>query len=106
MGAIMFELHDAIRGLRGDRGYAAAVILTLAVSIGAATAAFSIVNGVLLKPLSFTEPERLVTLREHWREVMRPAQSFPVNEQHFTYWREHNDTFESMAQYITLPANI
>ena len=103
---ITFELRDAARGLRRDRGFAAAVILTLGVTLGAATAAFSIVNGVLLKPLAFAEPDRLVTLRENWHEVMKPTQAFPVNEKHFEYWRAHNESFESMAQYITMPANL
>lgn len=46
MGTIMFELRDAMRGLRRDRGCAAAVILTLVVTIGATTAVFSIVDGI------------------------------------------------------------
>jgi putative ABC transport system permease protein len=106
MGTFIFELRDAVRGLRRDRGFAIAVVLTLAVTIGATTAAFSIVDGVLLKPLAFPEPDRLVTLQEYWREVMKPGQAFPVNEQHFEHWRAHNESFDSMAQYITLPSNL
>ena len=106
MATFMFELRDAVRGLRRDRGFAIAVILTLGVTIGATTAAFSIVDGVLLKPLAFPESDRLVTLQEHWREVMKPGQAFPVNEKHFEHWRAHNESFDSMAQYITMPANL
>lgn len=106
MGTFWFELRDAARGLRHDRAFAAAVILTLAVTIGATTAAFSIVNGVLLKPLAFPEPSQLVTVKEIWREIRDSARGFEVNERHFEYWRAHNQSFSAMAQYITLPANL
>ena len=106
MGTLLFDLRDVVRALRRDRGFAATVVLTLAVTIGATTAAFSIVNGILLKPLAFPEPEQLVTLREVWQEVTKVSSPFPVNERHFEYWREHNQSFQAVAQYIALPANL
>jgi putative ABC transport system permease protein len=106
MSTLAFELRDAARGLRRDRGFAVAVIVTLAVTLGATTATFSIVNGVLLKPLAFDQPDRLVTLRENWHEVMTRTQAFPVNERHFEFWRAHNQSFESMAQYLIMPATL
>jgi predicted permease len=106
MGTLFFDLRDAARGLRRDAGFAATVILTLAVTIGATTAAFSIVNGILLKPLAFPEPSQLVTLREIWKEFSDRAPTFPVNQRHFEYWREHNQSFQAIAQYIVLPANL
>jgi hypothetical protein len=63
MRALFVDLHDAIRGLRRDRAYSAIVIVLLALTIGATTAIFSIVDGVLLKPLTFPQSERLVTVR-------------------------------------------
>ena len=106
MGTLLFDLRDAARGLRRDAGFAATVILTLAVTIGATTAAFSIVNGILLKPLAFPDPSQLVTLREIWKEFADRAPTVPVNERHFEYWREHNQSFQAIAQYIALPANL
>ena len=53
MGTLLLDVRDGLRNLRRDRGFAATVILTLAITIGATTAAFSIVNGILLKPLPF-----------------------------------------------------
>lgn len=53
MHALSHDLRDAWRGLRRDRLYALAVAGTLALTLGASTAVFSIVNGVLLRPLSF-----------------------------------------------------
>ncbi len=104
MSAFLFDLHDALRGLRRDRAYAAIVIVTLALAIGATTAVFSIVDGVLLKPLAYRESQRLVELRELWRQF--PKSVLEVNEQHFEYWRAHTRTFESMAQFIALPATM
>jgi putative ABC transport system permease protein len=106
MGSLPFDLRDALRGLRRDRAYALTSVVTLAVTIGAATAVFSIVDGVLLKPLAYRESHRLVSLKEIWRQFAQRIPALDVNEQHFEYWRHHAQTFESMAQYIVLPANL
>src|SRR6478609_3236116 len=106
MGSLPFDLRDALHGLRRDRAYALTVLFTLALTIGATTAVFSIVNGVLLKPLAYPEPERLVTIKEIWRQLAERIPLLEVNEQHFEYWRKHARTLESMAQYIVLPANL
>src|SRR5438067_6641544 len=106
MGSFAFDIRDAVRGLRRDRGYAATVILTLALTIGATTAVFSIVNGVLLKPLAYRESDRLVALREIWRQLSDRIPVLEVNERHFEYWRTHAHSFESLAQYIAYPATL
>jgi putative ABC transport system permease protein len=106
MTTFAVELRDSARSLRRDRGFSLTVVLTLAVTIGATTAAFSIVNGILIKPLAYPEPDRLVALREVWREVPSSASGFPVNQRHFEYWRQNARLFESMTQFLTLPANL
>jgi predicted permease len=106
MRTLLFDLRDAVRGLRRDRAYAATVIGTLALTIGAATAVFSIVDGVLLKPLAYRESQRLVAVKEVWRQLADRMPTAPVNEHHFEYWRQHARTFDSMAQYVVLPANL
>ena len=53
-------MRSVLRGLRRDVGYSATVVLTLALTLGATTAMFSIVNGVLLKPLAYRESHQLV----------------------------------------------
>ena len=80
--------------------------LTLALTLGATTAVFSIVDGVLLKPLAYRESDRLVAIREIWREFAERYPVLPVNERHFDYWQTHAKSFESLAQYITMPANL
>src|SRR5215510_2364157 len=106
MTQLSFDLRDILRGLRRDRAYTLTVVLTLALTIGATTAVFSIVDGVVLKPLSFRESQRLVSLKEVWRQLKLRTPGMEVNEQHFEYWRRRTQTFESMAQYIVLPANL
>jgi hypothetical protein len=106
MATSFVDLRDAARSLRRDPGFSLTVILTLAITLGATTAAFSIVDGILIRPLAYPEPDRLVTLREVWREVQHNAATLPVNQRHFEHWRRHNRAFQSMAQFITLPANL
>jgi putative ABC transport system permease protein len=61
---------------------------------------------VLRKPLGYPEAHRLVTIQEGWNELRLNSSGIEVNEQHFEYWRGRATTFESMAQYIVLPANL
>lgn len=101
-----FDLRDALRSLRRSTGYTLTIIVTLAVTIGATTAVFSIVDGVLLRPLSYHQSQQLVSIREIWYQLAERIPSLAVNEQHFEFWRQRAQTFESMAQYIVLPANL
>ena len=106
MAQLIFDFRDILRGLRRDRAYALTVVFTLALTIGATTAVFSIVDGVLLKPLAYRESHRLVSIKEVWREFVQRSPGLEVNEQHFEYWRKRSRTFESMSQYIVLPTNL
>jgi hypothetical protein len=93
VSSLAFDLRDILKALRRDRSYALTVILTLALTTGATTSVFSIVNGVLIKPLAYRESHRLVALREIWRQPIRPSSPFAVNAQHFEYWRAHAASF-------------
>jgi len=104
MRSVAFDLRDALRSFRHDRAYTFTVIFTLALTIGATTAVFSVVNGVLLAPLAYDGPDQLVAVRERWREMGNRPLS--VNDRHANYWREHARSFDSMAQYLTSPANL
>ena len=83
MSSLQFDLRDALRSLRRGRAYALTVVFTLALTIGATTAVFSIVNGVLLEPLAYKESHRLVSIREVWRQLADKIAVLEVNEQHF-----------------------
>jgi putative ABC transport system permease protein len=97
MSSIFFDLRDVLRGLRRDRLYAGAVIGTLALTLGASTAVFSIVDGVLLKPLAYRESQRLVSMREVVLDVSARYPSLPANAHHFEAWRGQATSFASMA---------
>ena len=61
---VLQDLRYAVRGIRRNPGFATVAILSLAIGIGANTAIFSLVNGVLLRPLAFRDPESVFAVRE------------------------------------------
>ena len=101
-----FDLREILRGLIRDRGYSAVVVVTLALTVGATTAVFAIVDGILLKPLAYDGAERLVVVNEVVRELADQYPMLPVNPRHFERWRERSTMFETLAQYNSAPANV
>jgi len=89
----MNDLRFAVRTLRKSPGFAAAAILTLALAIGSNTAVFSLVNGVLLRPLPFAEQDRLFMLAEQSRQGAFRPPSYPT----FLDWRAQSSAFADLA---------
>lgn len=87
------DLRYAIRMLLKNPGFSAVVVLTLALGIGANVALFSIVNGVLLNPLPFPDPEQLVTIHQSKPNFDTGAVPYP----NFLDLQSQNQTFTSMA---------
>jgi len=95
METLLQNLRYALRTLRNSPGFAAVAILTLALGIGANTAIFSVVNAVLLQPLSYPNPDRLVEL-----ELTSPGGNGNVTSiPKFNVWRQQTDVFDSVAAY-------
>ena len=89
----------SFRQLRKSPSFAIAAVLTLALGIGATTAIFSLVNAVLLKPLPYPEPNRLVSLRQ---EDHSTGTAIPESLSYPDYfdWRARNRSFSGMASYL------
>jgi hypothetical protein len=100
----MLELRQTARRLLRATGFTVTTVLTLAIGIGATTAIFSVVNGVLLKPLPFPEPESLVALR-HQLPAVGGSDWAASPAIYFTY-REHTETFESVSLYMYNRASV
>jgi len=95
------DVRYAGRTLRRSPGLAAAAILTLALAIGANTAIFSAVSAVMLRPLPFAEPDRLVMLWEENPDLKwHQADAAPAN---FVDWREQAGVFSDVAAYPSFP---
>src|SRR5256886_4746426 len=91
----MNDLKFALRQLLKNPGFTAVAVLTLSLGIGANTAMFSLVNGVLLKPLPYPDSDRLVSLFENQREQ---GQDFVnLTAPGFTDWRTPSTGFEGLA---------
>jgi putative ABC transport system permease protein len=91
------DLRLALRGMRRRPGFTLAVVLTLALGIGANTAIFGVVDGVLLKPLAYPSPDELVSV-EHVAPGLN-AGPFPMSvSQYFTY-REEGRVFRHIGLY-------
>ena len=88
------DLRQAVRGLATSKGFSALIVFVLALGIGATAAIFSIVNGVLLKPLPFPEASRLVAIRS---QVHGEGDSSSVPD--FQDWKAQARSFDRMAAY-------
>jgi putative ABC transport system permease protein len=97
MRELLSDLRDTFRGLRRDRLYAAAVVGTLGLTLGGSIAVFSIVNGVLLRPLSYPDPAALVSIREIVPNIVGRYPTLPTTMRHFLVWRDRAVSFDSMA---------
>jgi len=91
------EIRHAVRGLLRDRVFALMIVLSLAAGIGANTAIFSLVNGVLLQPPDFPHPERLVALTQWAPKLLKSYPALPVNIAIYREWRKQMTSFESIG---------
>jgi len=100
LSQFMQDARFAVRGFGKNPGFALLAILTLALGIGATTSIFSVLYGVVLRPLPYPEPGRLVTLHQSSRENPVMSVAFP----NFVDWRARSTSFEEMG--AALPWNM
>ncbi len=91
------DLRYSVRMLRMNPAFAVTAILTLALGIGATTAIFSLVNGVLIKPLPYPEPEAVVRVGHSALFGTTRINDFPFSPQWFATYAEHNRTFKEFG---------
>ena len=100
MSTLIRELRQGLRSLAKTPGPTAVILVTLALGIGANTAIFSVVEGVLLRPLPYSDPDRLVSLWENDRLRGTTQEGFSLPD--YSDVREGNGVFDSMAAFTLL----
>jgi predicted permease len=102
---LLQDARYALRQLWRSPGFSIITMMTLALGIGATTAIFTLVYDVMLRPLPFPQPDRLVTLEEKVAEWSNIYPTVPVSANHFVFWQRHNRSFASMAlmEQTTVP---
>lgn len=98
MRAIVADLRFGVRSLRRRPAYALVAVATLGVGMGASSAMFSIVNGVVLLPLPFPEPDRLV--RVYDTDLARGRTSSTSSPANFVDWRDQQRAFAGLEAYV------
>src|SRR5690349_10869057 len=92
------DLHYAGRSMRRSPGFVALAVLIMALGIGANTVVFSVVNAVLLKPLEYRDPDRIVALSGTVSEARSGLQS-QISIIDFQDWHDQSLSFDAMAYY-------
>ncbi len=92
---LLQDTRYGLRAVRRNPGFAAVVVLTLALGIGMTTAVFSVVNAVLLRPLAYPNPDRLVWLTDYDPNIKRDF----VDSPDFNEWRVRAQSYDAMAAY-------
>ncbi len=102
ISSFLFDIRHAYRNLRRSPGFTAVAALTLALGVGANTALFSAVYGILLRPFPFADPDRLVLISESSKALEQMSVSYP----NFEDWRRRNDVFERIAAHRMTSVNL
>src|SRR5688572_24587741 len=100
MSELTTDLRFALRRLLRSPGFTAITVFTLALGIGASTAVYSLVDGVLLSPLPFPEPERLVSVGH------RGEQDLPMSPGLYLLYAERARSLESIALHARAEMNL
>src|SRR5215213_8222196 len=103
METFMQDVRYGVRVLAKNKGFTAVAVLTLALGIGANTAIFSVVNDLLLRPLPYSDAERVVML---WEVTPSGRHMNTTSRANFREWRAQGSSFESMAAFSDQRLNL
>src|SRR3954451_20745633 len=101
---LLRDVRHAVRNLLRTPGFALVTILTLALGIGANTAIFSVVNAVILRPLGYPDPDRLVFISSQFPKM--GFDQFWVSPPEFLEFQERTRTFSAVGAFTTGQANL
>src|SRR6476661_4425288 len=104
METLIKDFRFALRGLLRQPGFAAVVVITLALGIGASTAIFSVVNAVLLRPLPFPNSDRLQVVWGNYRALN--IERLPAKAAEYEDYAHQNQVFDSVAAYANHSFNL
>jgi putative ABC transport system permease protein len=103
METLWQDLRHAVRASLAHPGYLATALMTLALGIGFSTATFTVANAVLLRPLPFREPDRLVRLIER---NLPQFPRFSASPGHYLFWRDNAKAFDGIAGWAAQNVNL
>lgn len=91
------DVRYALRVMRKNPGFTAIAVVTLALGVGVNTAIFSVLNGIILQPLPYTHPERIVIMHQQFARTDAEIMSFSVSE--MNDYRQQNHTLDGVVEY-------
>ena len=106
METLLQDVRYALVSMKRNKGFTTAGLLTLALGIGATTAVFSVVYGVLWRPLPYPEPERLVRLSEEHEGAVAPLPTPMLSNITYHAWNASARTLDGFAAYRMRPATM
>jgi putative ABC transport system permease protein len=105
MNSVLKDLRYAMRSLLRRPGFTAVAVITLALGIGANTAIFSVVHGVLIQPLPYPDSDQLVALRQS-NPAVNAGSDTQIAPGNFLEWQRQNTSFAGLAAYRTVSYNL
>ena len=106
MEVLLRDLRAALVSMRRAPGFAATALITLALGVGATTAVFSVVHGVLLRPLPYAAPDRLVRLWEEYPGGVSPAGNRWLSRSTYAVWRENARTLDALGGHALIESQV
>ena len=106
MEVLLRDLRVALVSARRAPGFAATAVITLALGVGATTAVFSVVHGVLLRPLPYAGPDRLVRLWEEYPGGVSPAGNRWLSRSTYAVWRENARTLDALGGHALIESQV